>query len=1078
MRYHTILFDLDGTLLDTLEDLTDAVNYVMRTYGYPEHSIEAVRGFVGNGIRVLMERATPDGEKNPVFEQGFALFQEYYLTHNKIKTRPYDGVRELLECLQEKGIRMAIVSNKNQPSVDALKREEFQGMIDVAVGDGEGRQRKPAPDGCMEAIRRLGLDPGDADTMKGILYVGDSEVDAATAKNAGLDLVLVTWGFRSRELLEQFDAAALIDRPQELLEIMGDEKGERTMVEVMTENMLGTFIFTVPWATMRFVIAEKETGDADVTMEVPEQKMSMKPEDTTVEGNVIRFSLPAMGQAMEYVLTFDGENYDVKTELPVLGPVSGKALSLAKMEQEQREMEEFLAEAAKKEVPKRSGEEIDALVEELLAKMTLEEKLGQMSQSGGMDTSLIGNAVEQTMSIDDQIRNGMIGSIISMAPLRKNYEQQRIAVEESRLGIPLLVCRDVIHGLETVFPIPLAWSCSFDPDGVERAAKVAAKEATSRGVMLAFAPMMDIARDPRWGRIAEGNGEDPYLDARMGEAVVRGYQGENLTDPDTMAACLKHFLGYGAAEGGRDYNTTEISDVTIKNIYMPPFQAALDAGAASVMSAFNSLNGTSITMSKKYLKQMLREELGFDGLVVSDYGAVEETMAHGCAEDGADAAAKCVDATLDMEMATGYFRGYLGEQIERGRISEAQIDAAVRRILKLKYQLGIMDNPYLYLKVEEQKKDFCQEYRQEARALARESAVLLKNDGLFPIGLEKKIALIGPKADDTDLCGTWHSSTKEGETVTYKAGFLAAGYQVEAVTTPHDGEALDEETLAAIKTAVEKSDVVLLALGETKEESGEAASVQSLDLCPVQMQAARAAKEYAASQGKQIGLLLVNGRPLLLNWFEEQMDGILETWFLGSNAGEAVADIVSGAYNPSGKLSVTFPRTLGQVPVYYNHLNTGRPNETGGPVSMRTGFYTGYLDGTMNPLYEFGYGLSYTTFETGEPVLSAGQFTPGDTLTVKVAVKNTGAVPGKETVQLYVRDVTASVSRPVKELKGFCQVQLAPGEETTVEFTLNDESFAFYNDLLEKVVEPGRMIIMAGTSSRDCDLKTAELVIR
>lgn len=839
--------------------------------------------------------------------------------------------------------------------------------------------------------------------------------------------------------------------------------------------MYGTFTFTMPWASMVFDITKKDDGTVGVVVRAPEREQVIIPDEVCCDGDTIQLKIGSMGMEMMYTLTYRQGYYDVEGEIPVMGKISGKAVSAREQEREKQEMEKDLEAAAKIPVPERTPEEIEELVENLLGKMTLEEKLGQMTQSGGADTSLIGNEVEQTMPIEDQIRNGMLGSMISMAPLEVNYKQQKIAVEESRLGIPLLVCRDVIHGLETVFPIPLAWSCSFDPDMVEKAGRIAAKEATSRGVMLAFAPMLDIARDPRWGRIAEGNGEDPYLDARMGEAVVRGYQGEKLTDGDTMGACLKHFLGYGAAEGGRDYNTTEISDVTLKNVYLPAFSAAVDAGAVSVMSAFNELNGTSITMSKKYLRDLLRGEVGFDGLVVSDFGAVEETIAHGCAEDGADAAAKCVDATLDMEMATGYYRGYLKGEIEKGRISMEQIDESVRRILRLKYRLGIMDNPYLYLKPQEVKKDFCEEYRQASRQLARESAVLLKNDGIFPIDLTKKIALIGPKADDTDLCGTWHSSTREADTITYAAGLRAAGYEVLVVTTPQAGEELTPEMEDEIKKAVEDADVVLLALGETKDDSGEAACVQSLELPKVQMLAARTA--VLAAGDRKVGLLLVNGRPLLLKWFEDHVDGILETWFLGSNAGEAVADILSGAYNPSGKLSVTFPLTLGQVPVYYNHLSTGRPNPAGIPVAKTTGFFTGYLDGTSNPLYEFGYGLSYTNFAISEPVLSKDTWKKGEVLTVSVDVTNTGDVEGKETVQLYIHDVAAEVARPVKELKGFAQTELAPGETKTVTFELDEESFSYYNLELEKTTDPGRVEIMVGNSSRDCDLQMKEIMI-
>lgn len=833
---------------------------------------------------------------------------------------------------------------------------------------------------------------------------------------------------------------------------------------------MGKYLFVMPWGSMELDIEEDEQG-LHVVMTSPERNMTVVPEVAERRGDVIVLEAGAGDYGMHFELRDNGNGYDVIGRIPVVGEISGKAAPAEQVAAEEKkrkeEMEQFLAREREKEPVKRSEEEIDALVEELLSKMTLEEKIGQMTQSGGLDTSAIGNEVEQKLPLKEQIRRGLLGSMIAMASPVDLFELQKLAVEESRLGIPLLYCRDVIHGQETVFPIPLAWACSFDPGLVQEAAAAAAREASSIGVMVAFAPMLDIARDPRWGRIAEGHGEDPYLDARMGEAVVRGYQGDDLLKKDTVGACLKHFLGYGAVEGGRDYNTCEISEVTLRNTYLPPFSAGVRAGASMVMSAFTVLNGRPITASRQYLHDLLRDELGFDGCVVSDYGAVAETIVHGCAEDGADAAVKCLDASVDMEMATGLYVENLPAKVREGVVSEEQIDAAVRRILKLKYQLGVMDCPYRYLRPEDEKEIFSEEKRALSRKLAGESMVLLKNDGLLPVAKDKKIALIGPKAESKDLLGTWQSSTKGSETVTLLEGLTNAGYEVSAVSTAKTGE-LSEDERARIEAAMTAADVILLALGEDSEDSGEASCLQKIDLPDLQRELAK----IACDSGKPVAAVLVSGRPQVITELTGKANAILEAWFPGCEAGNAIADIISGDVNPSGKLCVSFPKALGQVPVYYNHLNTGRPQlEEGRP------FLTGYLDGSMRPLYDFGYGLSYTSFAVENVKLSAEIFHPGDTLTVTADVVNTGERSGAEVLQLYIHDVAASIARPVKELKGFERVELAPGERRQITFALTAETFSFCGLELKETIEPGKVEIFLGTSSRDCDLDRMEIVI-
>ncbi|MDF9843167.1 MULTISPECIES: glycoside hydrolase family 3 N-terminal domain-containing protein [unclassified Paenibacillus] len=717
-----------------------------------------------------------------------------------------------------------------------------------------------------------------------------------------------------------------------------------------------------------------------------------------------------------------------------------------------------------------AADETAAAVEKLLSEMTLEEKIGQMTQSAGTNTDAIGSSI-QADPLAEQIRQGRIGSVINLGmSAEETRELQQLAVQKSRLGIPLLFCQDVIHGFQTIFPIPLAWSCSFDPELIREAVRASAREASAVGTMLAFSPMLDIARDPRWGRVAEGSGEDPYLASLIAKAQVKGYQGERLGEEGRMAACLKHFIGYGAAEGGRDYNTVSIDDVTLRNVYLPPFKAGVEAGAASVMAAFNVVNGVPAAGNRALLKGLLREELDFKGVVVSDYAAVEEMIAHGAAEDGRDAAVRTAGATLDIEMATPYFNRYLPEAVRAGDLDGGLIDEAVRRILTLKFRMGIMDDPYRFFRpAEAERVTFSGEHLELARKVARKSAVLLKNSGILPLGKGKRVALLGPLGDSKDMLGTWQFSRYGERTVTIREGLEQAGYalMVEA------GCGIREELPGGIERAVaaaREADVVLLALGEDSSMSGEASSRQNITVPEIQARLAEAVRRT----GKPVVLLLSSGRPLLLDWFDRNMDAILETWFLGSQAGHAIADVLSGAYNPSGKLTMSFPRHTGQIPFYYNRLNTGRPVVEG----VDNPFTSRYLDGSNDPLYPFGYGLSYTEFAITDLQMDGHHLTADKPLRVSVSVANAGSCAGEETVQLYIRDVAASIARPVKELKDFRKVFLQPGESAIVTFEITEDKLRFYNAEGSFVSEKGRFILYIGKDATDRNLMSAEFYLK
>lgn len=834
--------------------------------------------------------------------------------------------------------------------------------------------------------------------------------------------------------------------------------------------MVGRYYLKTEKGSLLFDIACKDST-YEVQVQLVEAGMSLNPDKIRQEGDnrlVLTSSFiftPGVQHRLE--LVWEDEKYRINGSYAAFGDLQGELAPFTGKTKRDVMLKELPHKRTGRTV-RRSEEEIAALVDELMAQMTLEEKIGQMSQSAGSNTAAIGGAVSQSMTTEEMVERGMLGSVIAMNSPECIYELQKRAVENSRLHISLMFCRDVIHGSQTIFPIPLGWSCSFDPELIGEAGRVAAKEATPVGIMYAFAPMLDIARDPRWGRVSEGNGEDPYLCARICEAQVRGYQGEDLSDDDSMMACLKHFVGYSAAEAGRDYNTCEITETTLRNIYLEPFRAGIQAGAASVMNSFNTMNGVPVAVNKYILRDVLRDELGFKGVLVSDFSAVEEAIAHGAAEDGKDAACKAIRASMDIEMASGLYNAWVKEAIEKGELSEALVDECVRRILTYKYKTGLMDDPYKYLQPDKEAKIFCREYREVALRLARESIVLLKNDApagmqekALPLRRDGKIALIGPKGDSTDLLGPWQFSGRKADTVTLRQGLEEKGLTVlcEEGSTIHEAiEGGIERAVAAAKAA----DVVILALGEDMSMSGEAASRQSITVPDAQMQLA----EAVAAMGKPVIVVLTNGRPLLVEWFMEHTDALVETWFLGSEAGRAIADVLAGDYNPSGRLTITFPRHQGQIPIYYNHLNTGRPFKDG----MQEKFLSRYIDGMNAPRFTFGYGLSYTQFAYDALTLSAESMKQGETVNVSVQVSNTGDVAGTEVVQLYIHDVAASIARPVKELKGFERVFLEAGESRTVTFTIDEETLSFYNAENRKVVEAGMFEVFVGGSADDVDL--------
>jgi beta-glucosidase len=723
---------------------------------------------------------------------------------------------------------------------------------------------------------------------------------------------------------------------------------------------------------------------------------------------------------------------------------------------------------------------MNAFIDNLMSKMTLHEKIGQLNLPV---TGEIVTGEAKSSDIAGKIERGEVGGLFNLKGVEKIREVQKIAVEKSRLKIPLLFGMDVIHGYETVFPIPLAISCSWDLDAITNSARIAAIEASSDGICWTFSPMVDICRDPRWGRMSEGGGEDPYLGSRIAEAMVRGYQGDNLQANNTIMACVKHFALYGAPEGGRDYNTVDMSHLRMFNDYFPPYKAAVDAGAGSVMTSFNVVDGIPSTGNKWLLDDVLRQRWGFKGFVVTDYTAIMEMMNHGMG-DMQQVSALALKAGTDMDMVSDGFIGTLEKSVNEGKVSVQDIDKACRRILEAKYKLGLFDDPYRYLDSKRAKKEiYTQEHRDAARQLATESFVLLKNEGnLLPLQKKGKIALIGPLGNtNANMPGTWsvaadfakykslYQTMKEAvgdkaEVFYAKGSNIMDDAQLEANGSMFGRAIRDnrstQEMLDEALNVARQADVIVAAIGETSEMSGECSSRSDISIPDAQKRLLETLKQT----GKPIVLVNFSGRPTVMTWEDANFPAILNVWFGGSESGDAICDVLFGNKVPSGKLSFTMPKSVGQIPLYYAHLNTGRPLEEG---KWFTKFKSNYLDIDNEPLYPFGYGLSYTTFRYGQPRLNSTSMTANGSIVVSVDVTNTGNYDADEIVQLYIRDLVGSVSRPVKELKDFSRIHLAKGETKTVNFTINADKLKFYNSQLEYVCEPGEFEVMVGPNSRD-----------
>lgn len=699
---------------------------------------------------------------------------------------------------------------------------------------------------------------------------------------------------------------------------------------------------------------------------------------------------------------------------------------------------------------------LEQRVDSVLKLMTLEEKLGQLTlYTSNWDVT---GPVMRDDYIDE-IKAGRCGNIFNAHTVEYNRGLQKIAVEETRLGIPLLFGYDVVHGHKTIFPIPLGESCSWNLELMEKSARLAAKEAAASGLNWTFAPMVDISRDPRWGRVSEGNGEDPFLGSQIAAARVRGFQGDDLSTYNTLASCVKHFAGYGAPVAGRDYNTVELSEIAFRQDYLPPYRAGVDAGAVTVMASFNDLFGVPAHANKHLLTDILRDEWGFSGFVVADYTGVEQVRDHGAAESKKQAGERCINAGLDMDMQAAIYIDYLEQSVEEGKVSVATIDAAVKRILKVKFQLGLFDDPYLYFDdAREQETLQSEEMMEHALVSARESIVLLKNDNqVLPISSPKNIAVIGPMADNQlDMMGSWHGAGDHNKVVTVLEGFKHR--YPSSIVRYAEGCDFYSQDRSGFKEAINlarKSDVVILAIGENQAQSGEAASRSNLDLTGVQEELAM---ELIAS-GKPVVILIMAERPLTFVELSERSSTLLYAWHLGTRGGDAIAEVLSGDYNPSGKLTMSIPRNVGQIPVYYNHKSTGRPYDAEYKYTSK------YLDVPNAPLYPFGYGLSYTDFEYSDLDISSEVITPSDTLEVKFKVSNTGKYDGHEIVQLYIQDLVCSVTRPVKELKGFKKVYIKQGETKLISFKITADDLKFVNTEMKEIAEPGEFRIMAGTNS-------------
>jgi beta-glucosidase len=699
----------------------------------------------------------------------------------------------------------------------------------------------------------------------------------------------------------------------------------------------------------------------------------------------------------------------------------------------------------------------------LLKKMTLEEKVGQLVQRAGGRSKALNSRLDDAEL--ERVRAGSVGSYLHVAGAAPLGRLQKVAVEESRLGIPLLFAMDVVHGYRTIFPVPLALAATFAPDAEERAARIAAEEATSAGLHWTFAPMIDIARDARWGRIVEGAGEDPYLGARMAVAQVAGYQGGNALRPGSLMATAKHFGAYGAAIGGRDYNSADLSERTLQEVYLPPFYAAARAGAGSFMAAFNDIAGVPTTANRELLRGTLRERWGWQGLMVSDWGAIGELLNHGVAEDRKGAALLALDASVDMDMVGGVYADDLKDAIAKDPARLKLLDEAVARILRVKEQLGLFDKPMAYHDPEREARELlAPEHREAARTIARQSIVLLKNqDRLLPLDPAKlrSVAVIGALATDgLSSLGSWRAQGKAEDVVTVLKGITAALPTRVKIVSAAGADPRNLETSgipAAVKLA-KASDVTILMIGEDYDLSGEARSRSSLELPPSQLELARA----VLATGKPVVVVLANGRPLAISELAEKAPAILETWMLGVEAGNAVADVLFGAYSPAGRLPAAFPRTTGAVPAYYAGNATGRPADP--DLAKDT---VRYHDLPITPLFPFGHGLSYSEFRYGDLSQSAQSVGPGERIDLAITIENTGGVASDEVVQLYVRDPVASIARPVLELRGFKRVELGAGQRKRVTFSLTPEQFAFWSPKGQWLVEAGRIDFWVGASAAD-----------
>ena len=741
-------------------------------------------------------------------------------------------------------------------------------------------------------------------------------------------------------------------------------------------------------------------------------------------------------------------------------------------------------------------QDMDRFLDNLLKRMTLEEKIGQLNLPV---TGEITTGQAKSSDIAAKIKRGEVGGLFNLKGVDKIRDVQRLAVENSRLGIPLLFGMDVIHGYETIFPIPLGLSCTWDIPAIEESARIAAVEASADGISWTFSPMVDISRDPRWGRVSEGSGEDPFLGALIARAMVRGYQGKDMSRNDEIMACIKHFALYGAAEAGRDYNTVDMSRQRMFNDYMLPYQAGVEAGAGSVMASFNEVEGVPATANKWLMTDVLRGAWGFNGFVVTDFTGISEMIEHGIG-DLQTVSARAINAGVDMDMVSEGFIGTLKKSVEEGKVSVETVNTACRRILEAKYKLGLFDNPYKYCDLKRPARDiFTKEHRAAARKIAGESFVLLKNEGLsptlapvLPLSPTGTIAVIGPLANTrSNMPGTWSvaavldksPSLVEGLTewvgnqgkILYAKGSNLIGDAAYEERATMFGRSLnrdnrtDQQLLDEALKIASQADVIVAALGESSEMSGESSSRTNLNLPDVQ----HTLLEALLKTGKPVVLVLFTGRPLVLNWEQEHVPAILNVWFGGSEAGPAIGDVLFGAVNPGGKLTMTFPKSVGQIPLYYAHKNTGRPLKEGKWFEK---FRSNYLDVDNDALYPFGYGLSYTTFRFSDITLNRSSIGMDNELVASVTVTNTGDRAGSEVVQLYIRDLVGSVTRPVKELKGFEKIYLQSNESRTVRFTIAPEMLKFYNADLKFVAEPGDFDVMIGPDSRN--VKTARFTLR